>query len=1766
MSTTVDSKVVEMRFDNKQFEQGISQSMNSLDKLKSTLKFDGVIDNSRLSGISKSVDYLASRFTALGQVFNGVKMQAIGMVKSLSVDQIAAGWDKYNEIIAATQTIMSATAKSWTTDKTLLKDQGAQMEYVNDQLNKLNRFTDETSAKLTDMTSNIGKFTSAGVKLDVATDAMMGIATWGYKSGASVEQMSRAMYNLSQAMGMGSLRVQDWMSIENANMATEEFKDTAIKTALELKKLKKRSDGSVYALDRFGKQVTVTTQNFRSTLSTGWLDGKVITDTLKKYGDFASEILKITDDIGAQVTPMMRDIQAAKDGTLDLANTSVMAERAYKAGTKDVQSYTEAIRKLSTAEYNLGFTAFRASQEAKTFKEAIDYTKDAVSTGWMNTFKTIVGDYLEAKDLWTAVTEEMYDVFIFDLEKQNEILDKWGEAGGREVLLEGISLAWGNIKTTLETVKETFREIFPPATEDTLLNMTEKFRSLMYVLSLTEDQTNRIKEVLKTFFGGIKYLSQGFQNFWNVMVESIRDNKLLPKDFFAEGGLFETIKEIAQEFANFSIIFRLTKENAEQFRPVFDAIFNLINALVGSVKNLTIAFSKAFRKVFGDSQLGLLDSFAKLVNNITKAFEVTEERAASFQKIFEAIFSLLDIGKMILEAILGPIFGLSDGASDLSDILLHITEIIADVIIRIRDWLKEHNSWKKAIEWVINTIREIPKMLNKLSLTVFGKDLKDLFVDIKGAASNALDFLSGVFSRIKEDIVDLFNPMKKLKDNTEATGESSGNVFSSIGDRIQTLKGYWEQIKPVVEEVLKMFKENIDFKWPTFDEVGDAVVKGGFVTVLIMLAKYLKGFFDLFQKAGQIEGSIKGVFDTLSKSIKTLTGALKERIKADTFKVLATGILEIAGAMFLLALLPEEKLMSATFAVGAMMAELAFAFGLISRTGTSKEKLKEIKGMLGILEVIFATIVGGIFLLATKTDITMLSASAGVVAALFAEVGVMMKGLSKVKFGKDQVPKLIKAFQGIAVLMVAIGAALALATVNGDWKSIAAAGTVMSGMMFAIAGALRIMPDAQTMKELAGGLALVSASMILLGTGIALASSGGDWKAIGAAGVVMAGMVIAIAGALKLLDGTDVLKSAGAIAVVAVGIVLLAGALATLSTLNLEQIRVGLLALVGALAVVLIAGALAEKIAIGLLALGAAIALIGVGITAAGAGIWMFANGMEKLVSLGSEGSETFFNGLNMFFENLPKYAESAGDAIIAFIEKMVGAKTTLISGLGTVFEVIIQALINISPKIFELIKVLVVGIFGVLKETVPDLFDFLDVLFEELDTFFWKWVPRITQTIIMFTKQLLLSLREIVPDLTKTLFFILKDTLTQLKDNIEEIVSLSVQIGILTITGFLKGLMEQIPNIVSTGIQFVLALINGIADGIEEHAQEMRDTMLNLVTSLINAFKTLMGINSPSTVFEGFGDNIVQGLINGIGSMINSARKKITELADKVLTAICDFFGIDKPKDKQELLQLGVKLIQKFNEGIYSMVEKAKKMITSLADKVLTAICDFFGIDKPKDKQELYKLGLNIINAFKDAISSLTNKVKEAVGKVAQGAIDKFKSVLGIHSPSTVFLQMGKYLVMGLSNGIDDFTYLAVNSTESMGKDMIDSLGAVMSSVSDMITEDFDSPTIRPVLDLTNINDGVGLIDDMLSAERDMSFAANNINRNVNTHVAAQNNQISALQSLKDAISGFSNGDYTTTQNNNFYITSNDPREVADKVSNILANDVDRRGKAWGL
>ena len=429
MSDTVDRRVVEMRFDNQQFESRTKTTLGTLAKLKEALNFshasDGLdqlnksVKNVNMSGLRSAIDGVQVSFSkmemiavrALENITDRVVNMGVSLAKNLTIDQLSAGWQKYADKTTAVQTIMAATKNQFT-------DTAEQMEFVNDQLDKLNWFTDETSYNFVDMVSNIGKFTSANVALDDSVTAMEGIATWAAVSGQNATVASRAMYQLSQALGAGAVKLMDWRSIENANMNTYEFKETALETAVSLGILQKEADG-VYKTVEDGTKIT--NEGFRDSLQLGWFTSDVLMKTLEQYGGFTDKIHEVSDATGLSATELLQLMDRYREAG---DSASEMLSEVAKANKIDVEELQQYMEQLTDDVYELGEKAFRAGQEAKTFQEAVDSVKDAVSTGWMNTFEIIFGDYEEARVRWTALANELWDIFASGAEARNELLEE----------------------------------------------------------------------------------------------------------------------------------------------------------------------------------------------------------------------------------------------------------------------------------------------------------------------------------------------------------------------------------------------------------------------------------------------------------------------------------------------------------------------------------------------------------------------------------------------------------------------------------------------------------------------------------------------------------------------------------------------------------------------------------------------------------------------------------------------------------------------------------------------------------------------------------------------------------------------------------------------------------------------------------------------------------------------------------------------------------------------------------------------------------------------------------------------------------------------------------------------------------------------------------------------------------------------------------------------------------------------------------------------
>ena len=570
--SSIDERVVQMQFENSQFEKGIKETVKSLGLLKKSLNLDNATDSIEhlqkvgdsfsLAKISSQLDKLVERTSWFGRTIrreiDSITAQTINLGKSLSVGQIGSGWSKYEQKTSSVQTIINATGKS--------------IEEVNGYLDKLMWFSDETSYNFTEMTAALGTLTSSGGNIEKMIPMIEGMATATAFAGKSANEFSRVIYNLNQSYSQGYLSLMDWKSVELAQVGSEQLKQTLIDTAVELGTLKKLSDGTF----KTKKGTLVNAANMGSTLNEKWATKEVMEGAFGKFSQVIEEAYKLVEA-----------------GEFDTAADAI----ASLAGKYDETYYKAA----------------KAAQEAKSFKEAIDATADAVSSGWMKTFELIFGNYDEARVLWTDLANALWEVFASGAEQRNETLEAWKEAGGRADLIQGITDALSGLWNIITAVKEAFFDIFPKVTTDNLLKFSKK-----------------VKELGKN----LKIVASSYKSILTVGREVITETNPLEEYFgnLEKGDKGEAVKKLqeALEAKGFSV-----------GKHGIDGIFG---------KDTEKAL-KAFQESIGETADGIYKEadHAKLVGTITGSrFEYIHETikkytplVAKIQKIAKGAFSIL---------------------------------------------------------------------------------------------------------------------------------------------------------------------------------------------------------------------------------------------------------------------------------------------------------------------------------------------------------------------------------------------------------------------------------------------------------------------------------------------------------------------------------------------------------------------------------------------------------------------------------------------------------------------------------------------------------------------------------------------------------------------------------------------------------------------------------------------------------------------------------------------------------------------------------------------------------------------------------------------------------------------------------------------------------------------------------------------------------------------------------------------------------------------
>lgn len=761
MSTTVDNRVVQMRFDNEEFEKKASKSLSTLDRLKNALKFSGASKNldkvnesfkevdanpllKAIEGINGGFTTMVAKATLVNRATNALIDTTKRFVSSMTLDQVNAGWDKYAEKTSAVQTIMAATSKDF-------KDTGAQMSYVNSQLEKLNWFTDETSYNFTEMVGNIGKFTSNGIKLDRSVTAMQGIATWAARSGANANEASRAMYNLSQALSTGAVKLIDWKSIENANMATAEFKENAIEAAVALGKLKKKGDGTYVTM----KNNAVSVQNFNNALSDAWFTSDVLLNVLDRYGGFTNKLYEVSSATDLTATQLLSAVDKYAEGTLDL--------QAYASMTGvDIEELRGYLDELSSSTYELGRKSFQSAQEAKTFAEAISATSDAVSTGWMKTFELIFGDYEEAKKLWTNLANILYEVFAASGDVRNELFEGWREGGGRKTMLEGINEMMEAILRVIKPFKDAFRDIFPAKTSQDLLKFTNGFKNLMKALQLNSRQMTNLRRAARGAFSVFDILFSTLKQLGNIIKNLVAPELGSFGDLVLE--IFGTVGDLLYSFRNMTI-------SGEKLNVSFEKIGSGAKKLIDILKNLFIQFKDsrigqtAFKLLATTIESGA-QAALKLLNYISE----TVSRIKGIDKL--TFPNLIGIFSQIGKDAWSWFKGLTTSITDTNGLLENfkstvesvcnktgasfdnLTRRISIVFNTLRGWLKDV-PWGALLSiafgfGIIQSVNNFTKVMTKF-VTEIGNLTKG-FAGLTTGVNKVMTSIAGMFDAVKNSI------------------------------------------------------------------------------------------------------------------------------------------------------------------------------------------------------------------------------------------------------------------------------------------------------------------------------------------------------------------------------------------------------------------------------------------------------------------------------------------------------------------------------------------------------------------------------------------------------------------------------------------------------------------------------------------------------------------------------------------------------------------------------------------------------------------------------------------------------------------------------------------------------------------------------------------------------------------------------------------------------------------------------------------------------
>lgn len=1498
MSTTIDERVVEMRFDNKQFESNVQTSLSTLDRLKKSLNLSGAakgfdeIDSAskkvNMNGLANAVESVRLKFsalevmavTALANITNSALNAGKRIVSALTIDPIKTGFQEYETQIGAVQTILANT-----------QHEGTNLQQVNRALDELNTYADKTIYNFTEMTRNIGTFTAAGVNLQTSVDSIKGIANLAAVSGSTSQQASTAMYQLSQALAAGKVSLMDWNSVVNAGMGGKVFQDALVRTSELL------GTGAKNAINMYG--------SFRESLTKGeWLTTEVLTETLKQFAGAYSEA--------------------------DLIQQGFSESQA-----------KEIAQMAKTAE--------EAATKVKTFTQLWDTLKESAQSGWTATWEILIGDFEEAKDLLSEVSETIGNVIGEAAQARNDLLSGGLSSGWKQLLNQGIADEAGYIESIQEVARKS-GDAFDKMVADSD-NFSDALKKGLQEGVISSDTLSDAVHNLRDKMTGMSQEERKAAGYTSEMVEQIEK-------------LDEGLKNGSVSMDEFTE--KILKPSGRE---------NLIQSIWNAAKGLMSVIApikEAFRDIFPPMTSEQLYAFTEALRNLTERMKLSETTSENLKRTFKGLFAVLDIIKQAVTAVFNAVGSLLGGVGDLGAGILGVTGTFGDWLVKLDEFIKQGDVFNKVLGTIVSVIKTVATAIRDFVKVVAEK-----------IAFPGFELFHSLLERLHARMSQIGDAVGGMKSSVSSAFEAMGNALANC-QFMQLLQAIWDAVKAIAGGIADaMGKVGSSL----IDSIGNADFSGvidllngiSFGAIAVGITKFVGAIKEQLDSIGSIKESFIGILD----SVRGCFEAYQSQLQAGTLLKIASAIAILVASLVALSLIDSAKLSAALGAITVLFADLMASMAIFNKiSGMASGVIRSTTAMLAISTsvLILASALKKLGDLDAKQLATGLTGVIGLTATMIVAAKSLSKGGPTIIKGASQMvifaaaikvlasacedlsaldwEGLAKGLVGVGVLLAEVSLFMNTAKFSGQSVTTATGIVILSGAikilasacedfaqmnwgeigrgltsigivlaeivaftrltgnaqhviatsaaLIGIGAAMKILAaavkdfSAMNWSELAvglvgmaGALATVTIAvnfmpknMIAIGTGLiavstallimasALENMGGmEWNEIAKGLVALGGSLGIMAVGLRAMTGT--LSGSAAMLVAASALAILTPVLSILGAMSWTAIVKGLVSLAGAFTVIGVAGAVLTPLVPTILGLSGAMALIGVavlglgaGLLAAGTGLSAIAVGFTALAAAGTAGATAVVASLTVIITGIadliPAIVAKIGEAIVEFCKVIANSAGEIGNAVKEVVLTLVDVLIECVPAIADGALKLIAGVLEALVQ----------------------YTPQIVDSLFQFLIGVLEGIARNLPGLIQAAIDVLMAFFAGIVDALKGIDTATLLQGIVGI-----GLLAAIMAALST----VAALVPGAMVGVLGMGLVIAE--LALVLAAVGALAQIPGlqwlINEGGNLLQGVGTAIgkfIGGIVGGFMSGVSSQFPQIATDLSGFMTNIQPF------------------------------------------------------------------------------------------------------------------------------------------------------------------------------------------------------------------------------------------------------------------------------------